>query len=281
MNKKILISLSLIAAVSVIAVGVTIAYYTDIQKAEGNTFAMGEFLLTIDSDCHFNGMDCTNNTWGSTSIPCYCKWDAKSLTDEKFFDFANLKPEDSGEVTISMHVAGDDYYVRSKIDNVKNKDNGCNQPETALGDVNCGDNGGELGANLDFAFWADMGSEWGYQCPAGQPKCTDDPAEGDNILNTDLEYGTHNITNGNEITEDWIYLESGGTHLQFRDGATYYMGMSWCVGTITIGATSPWIITCDGTSVTSIVQTDSYSSDMTFEVVAATNNDPNDPFAGM
>ncbi|NOQ68037.1 hypothetical protein GQ568_01185 [Patescibacteria group bacterium] len=59
------------------------------------------------------------------------------------------------------------------------------------------------------------------------------------------------------------------------------MGAAWCVGTITVGATSPWAITCDGSGVNNIIQTDSYSSDMTFEVVQATHNDPTNPFSGM
>ncbi|NOQ68036.1 hypothetical protein GQ568_01180 [Patescibacteria group bacterium] len=197
---KIIKSLAVIVFVAAIAIGGTIAYFSDTETSTGNTFTAGEFNLTIDSECHFNGAECICREEGqsyegecywdiggdgqfgdgevSDDNRCYCTWDARDLTDEKFFNLANLIPGDSGEVTISMHVEGDDYYVRSKVDNIWNKDNGCNDAEKEAGDTNCGDHGGELGANMDFAFWADMGSIPYYQNDGT------DPEEGDNILNT-------------------------------------------------------------------------------------------------
>lgn len=46
MNKKLLISLSTIAAVAVIAVGGTIAYFSDTETSTGNTFTAGTLELT-------------------------------------------------------------------------------------------------------------------------------------------------------------------------------------------------------------------------------------------
>jgi predicted ribosomally synthesized peptide with SipW-like signal peptide len=290
---KIINSLAIVTFVAVIAIGGTIAYFSDTEKSTGNTFTAGEFNLTIDSECHFNGAECIcraegqsyagecywdiggNGEFGDGEVSddnrCYCTWDAKDLTDEKFFNLANLIPGDQGEVTISMHVEGDDYYVRSKVDNVWNKDNGCNDAETKAGDTNCGDWGGELGANMDFAFWADIGSIWGYQ------NDDTDPQEGDNIINSAYEYGTLGITSGDDATGDWTEIQYLGNYLKLRDGATYYMGAAWCVGDLSVDPTS-YAITCNGSTAGNIIQTDSYSSDMTFEVVQATHNNSANPF---
>ncbi|MCK4355395.1 hypothetical protein KAW43_03590 [Candidatus Parcubacteria bacterium] len=289
MNKTILISLSIIAAVGVIAVGGTIAFQSDFEKSESGTFAMGILDLKIDSDCHFNGMDCTGGTWDDTGIACACKWDARDLIDEKFFNFIGLKSGDFGEATISMHVTGDDAYVRFKIDNIENYDNGCNVPEcvveggtwnpatqTCTG-TTCGNPGsdvsGELGANMDFAIWFDMGSQWGY----GQ---LDDLEEGDNILNG-VELGTLVYGTGNDSAGDWVELKdpTTGIYIPFGENKTYYIGVAWCVGTMPNVATGD--LTCDGSSAGNIIQSDSYVSDSIFEVVQATHNDPTDPFSGI
>ena len=310
MNKKILISLSLIAAVSIISVGATIAYNTDIEKAEGNTFAMGATLnLKIDSDCHFNGMDCvcpsgwTNCYWDQNSDGnidgdevvseniCTCVWDEKNLIDEKFFNFTSLKAGDYGEATISMHVIGDDAYVRFKVDNVENYDNGCNVPECiaeggtwdpiakVCAGTTCGNPGsdvsGELGENMDFAIWFDMGTQQGY----GQ---LGDLKEGDNILNSAYELATLVTGDGNESAGDWVELKdpTSDIYIPFGECKTYYIGVAWCVGTMTINPTT-FVMDCDGSTAGNITQSDSYISDSIFEVVAATNNDPLNPFKGM
>jgi len=47
MNKKILISLSVIGAVAAIAIGGTVAYFTDTETSKGNTFTAGTLDLSI------------------------------------------------------------------------------------------------------------------------------------------------------------------------------------------------------------------------------------------
>jgi len=49
MNKKILISLSVIAAVAAVIVGGTMAYLSDTETSAGNTFTAGELDLTVNS----------------------------------------------------------------------------------------------------------------------------------------------------------------------------------------------------------------------------------------
>ncbi len=47
MNKKILISLSVIGVIAAIAIGGTIAYFQDVETSTGNTFSAGTFDLKI------------------------------------------------------------------------------------------------------------------------------------------------------------------------------------------------------------------------------------------
>ncbi len=319
--KKIILSLAIVAAVGAVVVGGTIAYYSDTETSSGNTFTAGTLDLKIDSDCHFNGMDCLqysdngyywdtnkndviNDNEAIAGNECSCVWDEKSLTSEKFFNFANLKPGDSGEATISMHVIGDDAYARFKVDNVKNNDRGCNRQEKksetwmyGAGSETCDwTGGGELGKNMDFAIWFDMGSQWGYQ---GKDV---DLEEGDNILNTYVEYFTLGQDSGDGTAGNWVELKTGNdpitlpdgtiippnTYIPFGECKTYYIGVAWCVGDMTIsgGGTPPhlmppYTMTCDGSTAGNIIQSDSYISDSIFEVVQATHNDLANPFDGI
>ena len=66
MNKKILISLSIIGIVAAIAVGGTIAYFSDTETSKGNTFTAGVIDISIDGE----------NPWHKTFTladmkPCY------------------------------------------------------------------------------------------------------------------------------------------------------------------------------------------------------------------
>ncbi|MEO0190927.1 MAG: MopE-related protein, partial [candidate division WOR-3 bacterium] len=67
MNKKIIISLSVIGVVSAILIGGTIAYFSDVAKSEGNTFSTGNADLKIKSsdleNCDTWKDSCTGKTW--------------------------------------------------------------------------------------------------------------------------------------------------------------------------------------------------------------------------
>ena len=48
--KKILLSLSVVAAVAVVVVGATTAFFSDTETSTGNTFTAGELDLLVDID---------------------------------------------------------------------------------------------------------------------------------------------------------------------------------------------------------------------------------------
>ena len=271
--KKIIISLSIIAAAAAIVIGGTIAYFSDTETSTGNTFTAGAIDLMVDSECHFNGMACTNGTWGDTAITCACTWPERNLAGEKFFDFADLKPGDSGEVTLSMHVYDNDAWGRLIIDNLIDSDNTCVEPELIPVDPHCIAVGpsatpGELRQNLKFWVWLDDGTTPGFQCPTGQPKCTADPQEGNNFddigeirliapgpINAAGE--TWNLYDGLKAVYDagrqGPGLNSDG---HMTGSVTYYFGIGWQLPS----------------NVGNDVQSDTFVGDMTLQVVQYRNN---------
>jgi len=150
MNKKILISLSVIALAAAITVGGTIAFFSDTETSTGNTFTAGSIDLKIDNDAWFNGVRQDQLSWSLTD-----------LTNELFFDYSDLKPGDWEEDTISIRVDNNPSWVCANLTITKDDDVTCTEPE--LGDDNtCNDPDedlwdGELGQELQFIFWADDG----------------------------------------------------------------------------------------------------------------------------
>jgi predicted ribosomally synthesized peptide with SipW-like signal peptide len=291
MNKTILVSLSIIAAVAAIAVGGTVAYFSDTETSAGNTFTAGGIDLKIDYDCYFNKV-----ADGSPNCPNNPGWDLKSLTDEKFFDFNDIKPGDFGEGTISLHVYNNEAWGALTIDNIVDSDNGFTEPEDEVvlpnDDNNDGTTDGDLDDGLELFVWVDQGCVPGFQCPEDKPRCAADSCEGDNVWEgncyepalfigsgdpVDPPYPGNWIDVKNDIDpagETWaisdaikyIHAHGGAGYPGItEDGRlvgniTYYMGVAWRASK----------------ELGNIAQTDSWGADLTFEVTQARNQD--DPY---
>jgi len=175
MNKKILISLSVIAAVAAIAIGGTVAYFSDTETSSGNTFTAGSIDLKIDDHCYYNGLECKLNStankyqWYNPQTDqydgdCSCTWVSKDLeTGDVFFNFSDVKPGDNGEDTISFNLTSNPAWACVKVTNIVDSDNTCVEPELAAepacGRHTSGDpNNGELDENLKVTAWVDDGA---------------------------------------------------------------------------------------------------------------------------
>src|SRR3989338_3925418 len=218
--KKIIVSLSVIAAVAAVAIGATTAFFNDTETSMGNTFTAGAIDLKIDSTSHYNGMACVLNGDGNPAfwwqpepnnpdfpsgvvppdhypqpdMACDGTWTETDLgADHKFFNLTDVKPGDNGEDTISLHVYGNDAWGRFVINGVTDLDNTCTEPETQVTpstlDPECTattptPGAGELAESITFYAWLDQGAIPGFQnvLANGLPN-TDhlDPTEGDNI----------------------------------------------------------------------------------------------------
>jgi predicted ribosomally synthesized peptide with SipW-like signal peptide len=132
MNTKILLSLSVIAAVAAIAIGGTVAYFSDTETSTGNTFSAGTLNLQVgDSD--------------PTSVK---------------ITLSGMKPGDTGNAATWLvkntgSIAG---KLTIAVGAITNNENNCIEPEQDAGDTSCGTSTdqGELGANLKVAFWMDV-----------------------------------------------------------------------------------------------------------------------------
>lgn len=231
--KKILIGLASAGAVAALTFAATGAFFSDEEKSTGNTFQAGAIDLKIDSTCHYyqNGIDVgcrlpNGDTFGT--------WTSKDLTNEKFFNFGDVKPGDRGEDTISLTGSSNPYWACVNITPTHNDDVSLTEPEKEAGDVDNTDSlfDGELAQNMHFKIWAD---------------------DGDNTW----EAGETILTEGDgPITPRAWAIADASTGTPLAPDVTKYLGVEWSVPA----------------SVGNIIQTDKYLADISFNVVQARNN---------
>jgi len=237
MNKKILISLSVIAVVAAIAVGGTVAYFSDTETSQGNTFTAGTLDLTIDID----GVLQPNPFSGP------------------IFSYIDMKPGDGDEKTLSLHVTNDACGFVD-FDLVTDLDNTCTEPEgQAAIDPLCADSDGELNDEVMWVIWRDEGIVKGWNCPDFKPGllCVDatgnpiDLAEGDNIYQPVNSYEGV-LTYGPLVErEDWGFGKIVASDV-------HYYGFAWCFGAI-----DPLTLTCNGSGPKNEAQNDSFEATLT------------------
>lgn len=220
--------------VSIMAVLVTRAFFSDTETSTGNKFVAGALDLKVSSECTYNGSrseQCGN--WGSNG---------KDLVEgDKFFNFSDNKPGDYGENTIDLAVDNDARACLT-LDNMHDNDPSLTEPESTAGDLTLGTDKGELAPELHFVIWAD---------------------DGDNVKEENeavLTSGSAaDVLNGKVF--DLGTLSSANK--------TYY-GVYWCYGKLNGLPNGPY--SCDGSAVTNMSQTDSLVGDIKFYVEQARNN---------
>jgi len=253
MKKRIIISLSVITAVAAIVIGGTIAYFSDTETSTGNVFAAGSIDLKVGNECYFSGGECP---WSPHS------WALTDLEDgvHKFFNFADIKPGHWGRDKISLHVYDNPAWAWLKIDNIKDYENGCTEPECkARGGIwdaaaqecdivgRCDDPGlgqGVLSENMDFLIWLDLNENGSYD--AGEPKLHEGPLSPCDFWQLD-GVPCHTIS-------------------PFEPCRDYFVGIKWCFGEFDSS------YNCSGISVGNEVQTDSLEMDISFIVIQSQNN---------
>ena len=124
MKKGNVTILASILATMLVAMAVgagTMAYFSDTETSTGNIFTAGTLDLKLD----------LGGTW----------YDGDNML---VFEETDVKPGDSGEATISLHVIGNDAWLWITFE-VTEDENGMNEPE-ALVDYTVG---GDLAANMN------------------------------------------------------------------------------------------------------------------------------------
>jgi len=284
MTKKILISLSIIGLVAAIVVGGTIAYFSDTETSTGNTFTAGSIDLTVDNTCYYNGMACVSGHWDGTNEPCSCTWKLNDLDGHIFFNFADLKPGDWGEDTISLHVTSNDAWSCANIALTENEENGMSEPESKV-DTTSGKFGGELAQNLQFIWWADDGDnvleDDELVVVSEQGPITGSAPVGGVPLSVIVgDDRTRHLTTADAEFDmfDGPSYEPGSP---LTAGTEYYIGKAWCFGDLTIDPLTPGEynpttagnVTCNGAGVTNDSQTDIVKGTLEFYVEQYRNNE--------
>ncbi|HAM88513.1 MAG: hypothetical protein US83_C0014G0002 [Candidatus Falkowbacteria bacterium GW2011_GWC2_38_22] len=172
----------------------------------------------------------------------YCElWEEKDLATEKFFNFEDLKPQDSGSNLISLHVEDNEAYVCLNLVNKLDEEKGRNDAEADAGDES--DDMGELSGYLNLVGW--------YS-----------DAMGNKISKI---FGPENTDAMGAIS----YADSV-TGTPVLPGETKYVLLEWCFGDMTVNGTT---VTCNGNADDiNQAQTDMFLADLQFNAVQTRNN---------
>lgn len=250
--------------------GYSRAFFSDTETSKDNILAAGAIDLKIDNSSYYNGQISPLTTWQLADLN---DGNGPSQGQYLFFNFTDLKPDDEGEDTISLHVDTNPAWACADITLTKNDDVSCTEPESA-DDPTCDDpdtdtTDGELAQNLNFVFWAD---------------------DGDNVLEANesiLKEGpASTILDGAHWTlaDSQLNVFGGSGPLLAEENnvpKVYYIGKAWCYGTLIttpvaagagIDPTAASGIFCDGTGLDNATQTDSVMADVSFRVVQARHN---------
>lgn len=246
-------SLSVIAAVGAAVVGGTGAFFSDVETSTGNVFTAGAIDLKVDSQQHYNNAMCTGGVWvlepnKTATVPqypvlgtaCGGTWLEKDLipTSDKFFNFGDIKPGDSGENTISLHVVNNDAWVCAEVKNLVSADVTQTEPETQAPLDTDDLVSGELDDTMLWTVWRDNGAGGGVA--------------GDNIQNGTEE----TLTAGHPVNGKLAVYDSTTSTGPLAGDTVGYLGVAWSLPLATGNE----------------AQTDSLTGDISFEVVQSRNN---------
>jgi predicted ribosomally synthesized peptide with SipW-like signal peptide len=194
MHKKILISLSVIGAAAAIAIGATVAYFSDTETSTGNTFTTGTLDLKV------------NNQDDPVVI---------HITRINLIPYPRWSHNYGGDFTV-RNTGSIPGQVWMEIKNIKNYENDCLDPEVEAGDITCepGTTDGELGGLLyinikrNSSPWTTYGGFNPLNNAEGVRVNGPILNPGDSIpINFDLEWDTHSGTQDNKGQGDSIEFD--------------------------------------------------------------------------
>lgn len=237
--KKIVLSLTVIAVVSIAVVGATRAFFSDTETSTGNTFTAGAIDLTL-----MDGDEVTGTLFNSALL-------------------SDLKPGDSDTEKITLKVDSNDAWLCGLI-KVTDSEDGINEPEAADGDSTT--DVGELGADLSFFWWIDADEDGAYD---GVEKIL---YSGPHTVDEWLAVG------GNTGKLPVIFADSSWNYADFADsnnpipgGTPQNIAVGWCFGNLGVSEGTDGF-TCGGAAVDNQSQGDGLVLDMAFYAEQERNN---------
>lgn len=231
----------------VVVLTVSLAYlFLASDSLAGYTFAtkngqgQSGLELKVDSTAVYNGV-----------LQPALSWDLKDLVPgvDHFFNFDDIKPGDMGRHNISLHVKKNPAYVCLDFNNLQDFENDVNEPESLVDNLN----GGELSKNLEFFAWRD---------------------DGDNVfeVNEKVIFGGSATETASTLLSSTTYaVADANTGNSCAVNSTNYVGIIWCAGDLKVDLNTAKV-SCDGSGLGNIVQTDSMSVDVVLRAVQANSN---------
>lgn len=291
MKRLIVSTITILFAGGVLWSGATGAFFSDTETSKGNMFTAGQIDLKIDNESYYNGNVCapdesdldedgndTEYVWqGSAEYPvpgtdCSTSFPLADLDNGLlFFNFNDLKPDDEGEDTISIHVQNDAWMCMN-VTLTSNDDNSSTEPELGDGDEQDDPNDawdGELAQTLMMFWWADDGDNVYEEHENG---LMDGPMT---LMSMASTSGPFSVALADSENNAW------GENGPVPANETVYIAKAWCFGTLTLnpvlnnGGVNPSVdpgIICDGTLLDNTTQTDGATLDVALEAVQARHN---------
>lgn len=217
------------------------AYMSEKTGSTFGTFTTGGIDLKIDSKAWYNGQTVPSATWALKNL---------TPTADKFFNYPDIKPGDFGCEVISMHVKKGEAWLCLDFKNLQSKENGINEPESQV-DPN-GSAKGELADNLQFFGWIDNGDN------------TYKP--GERVIFGTSTKAASTVLNGKSYA---VGDSKSGNSCRQNDSR--YVGMCWCAGILTVNAQTGKM-SCDGTQLGNIAQTDTMTLDVGIRAISSTGD---------
>ena len=219
-----------------VASGASAGYTFATKSGQGQT----GLELKVDSTAIYNGV-----------LQPALSWELKDLVPgvDHFFNFDDIKPGDMGRHNISLHVKKNPAYVCLDFNNLQDFENGMNEPESIVDNLS----GGELSKNLEFFAWRD---------------------DGDNVFekNEKVIFGGNATETANILLSSTTYaVADANTGNSCAVNSTNYVGIIWCAGDLKVDLTTA-NVTCDGSGLGNVIQTDSMTVDVVLRAVQANSN---------
>lgn len=287
---RLLLAALLILGAGGSIVGGTSAFFSDTETSTGNVFTAGAIDLQIDNDSYYNNNRCVEispGVWqwqGDALFPtpgttCTTSWHLSDLDETHlFFNFTDIKPDDDGEDTISMHIDTNPAYACLDMTLTADDDTSSTEPELADGDVQEDLNDswdGELASALQMFWWADDGDNV-YE--SGETPLINGAQTIETMFGEDHELS---LALADSLTNVW------GPVAPLAPGVTHYIAKAWCFGTMSLtpipqdglGAgnnNGPQVrgggYACDGSGLDNTTQTDAVRLDVGFRAVQSRSN---------
>jgi len=195
------------------------------------------YKLVIDGQCEDDYFKTHCTLWGEKDLE----------EGDSFFNFEDVKPGDRGRNVISVHVYDNDAWLCMVQTNQDDQENVITDPEAEAGDETTP--AGELSQYLTMFAWRDDNGDGAY----------DPPSE------TEIDRGTFY-----DLTHLAVYdstVEEGS----LTATTTQYIGLAWCAGEVDVnGETGE--ISCDGSAMGDMAQTDSFAADLNLFAEQVRNN---------